>query len=211
MERKPLFHGQTPTAYTAQGEDITCVCNIHANMNRSLAEEWESQPHEALSTFPNALSSISLFFLLDLLGAKNPHIPSYFKTTHWAYQGLAGIERRMRRLQLFGAVHDPLFLPEGKKKSHEFNSAFLMEDDHIPFMARGVEVLHIIPSPFPDVWHNERGIPDDGEHLDPAVVEDWAKMVTAFIGEWMELEGHFPLNPAAKAEKREKEAPRDEL
>jgi glutaminyl-peptide cyclotransferase len=32
---------------------------------------------------------------------------------------------------------------------------------------------------------------DDGEHLDIDTVEDWAKLVTAFAAEWMELEGHF--------------------
>jgi len=63
-----------------------------------------------------------------------------------------------------------------------------MLDDHVPFMARGVDVLHIIPSPFPDVWHH---MEDDGEHLDGPIVEDWAKIVTAFVAEWMDLEGHF--------------------
>lgn len=33
---------------------------------------------------------------------------------------------------------------------------------------------------------------DDGEHLDGNTVQDWAKMVTAFVGEWMDLEGFFP-------------------
>lgn len=169
---------------------------------RSLAEEWESQPHEALSTYPNALTSITLFFLLDLLGASSPRVPSYFKTTHWAYQNLASIESRMNALSLFDSKHAQAWLPESGKGPDQFFSSFAIEDDHIPFMARGVEVLHIIPSPFPDVWHNVRGIPDDGEHLDIGVVEDWGKMVTAFIGEWMDLEGHFP---AAKQTRSEKE------
>jgi len=75
----------------------------------------------------------------------------------------------------------------------------MIEDDHIPFLARGVEVLHLIPSPFPKVWHK---IEDDGEHLDLDVVEDWATLVTAFVAEWMELEGYFPP-PSRKMEKRE--------
>jgi glutaminyl-peptide cyclotransferase len=33
---------------------------------------------------------------------------------------------------------------------------------------------------------------DDAAHLDIPTVEDWAKMVTAFVGEWMDLEGYFP-------------------
>lgn len=72
-----------------------------------------------------------------------------------------------------------------------------IQDDHIPFLQRGVEVLHIIPQPFPTVWHH---IEDDGEHLDTPTVEDWAQIVTAFVAEWMELEGHF--SKAGKMQKR---------
>lgn len=49
-------------------------------------------------------------------------------------------------------------------------------------------MLHLIPSPFPDVWHR---IEDDGAHLDLDTVEDWARLVTGFVAEWMDLEGFF--------------------
>lgn len=64
-----------------------------------------------------------------------------------------------------------------------------IEDDHIPFLKRGVEILHIIPVPFPDVWHT---IDDNAEHLDIPTIEDWAKMVTVFTAEWLDLEGYLP-------------------
>jgi glutaminyl-peptide cyclotransferase len=143
-----------------------------------------------MSTYHSALNSITLFLLLDLLGTTKPipRVPSYFKTTHWAYQNLAKIESRLRSLNLIHTKGGP-FLPESDKASNSFNSAWMVQDDHVPFMARGVEVLHIIPTPFPDVWHH---IEDDAEHLDIPIVEDWARMVTAFVGEWMDLEGFFP-------------------
>jgi glutaminyl-peptide cyclotransferase len=165
------------------------------NFQRSLAETWESTSHTALSTYRTALSSITLFVLLDLLGAAKPRIPSYFKTTHWAYQNLAGIELRLRSLGLLQSRPTNPFLPESEKLANHFNNAWGVQDDHIPFMARGVEVLHMIPTPFPPVWHR---MEDDGEHLDLPTVEDWAKMITAFVGEWMDLEGYFP--PKAQAE-----------
>jgi glutaminyl-peptide cyclotransferase len=155
--------------------------------------------HPALSTYHNALSSISLFFLLDLLGASNPRVPSYFKTTHWAYQALSEIEVRARNLSLLqskppvNALNTKgIFLPDTER--FHFGSA--VQDDHIPFLARGVEVLHIIPTPFPRVWHE---LDDDGAHLDLPTVEDWAKLVTAFVGEWMDLEGYFPTLAQAQA------------
>jgi len=165
--------------------------------NRSLAENWEGTYHSAMSTYKNALASISLFLLLDLLGSQNPSVPSYFKTTHWAYQNMAQIEGRLQSLELQQSNPSHPFLPDGKKDSNRFNNAWGVQDDHIPFMARGVEVLHMIPTPFPAVWHE---MSDDGEHLDLPTVEDWARMVTAFIGEWMELEGYFPSTTPAESQ-----------
>ena len=185
--------------------------NSIADFGRSLAETWEATTHAALSTYKTALSSISLFLLLDLLGAAKPRVPSYFKTTHWAYQSLAKIELRLRSLGLLQSKPDQPFLPESEKPHDQFNAAWGMLDDHIPFMARGVEVLHIIPTPFPHVWHT---IDDDGEHLDGPTVEDWARMVTAFVGEWMDLEGYFPDKKQAEAEfraKRKESLSKDEL
>ncbi|KAI9708831.1 MAG: hypothetical protein M1820_003786 [Bogoriella megaspora] len=181
---------------------------------RSLAESWEQTVHPATSSFPDSLSSISLFVLLDLLGASGPKVPSYYKTTHWAYQSMADVESRLRDLHLFKSspnyaskrastsrdTQEPMFLHEADKATDRYLGG-MIGDDHVPFIQRGVEVLHIIPNPFPDVWHNQHGIPDDGEHLDPDTVEDWALLVTAFTAEWMELEGY--LDTAQKEEKRE--------
>jgi hypothetical protein len=174
---------------------------ILIDLHRSLAESWESTPHAAMSTYHNALSSISLFLLLDLLGAPDPKIPSFFKTTHWAYQHLALIESRLRTLELLESNPKNPFLPESDKGLDDFRNAWGVQDDHIPFMARGVEVLHIIPTPFPSVWHTGN---DDGEHLDIPTVQDWAKIVTAFVAEWMDLEGTLPTKAEAEAQIRAK-------
>ncbi|KAI9888002.1 MAG: hypothetical protein M1823_000123 [Watsoniomyces obsoletus] len=178
---------------------------------RSLAEEWDQTLHPALSTYRTPLSSITLFVLLDLLGAANPVIPSYSRTTHWAYQHLSKLESRLRSLSLLKSSpnhpskrnpqhkreNEPTFLPEGNKYENSgghsgFVSFGVIEDDHIPFMARGVEILHVIPARFPTVWHK---IEDDGEHLDLDTVHDWAMLVTAFVAEWMDLEGFFATTP----------------
>ncbi|KAF3035051.1 hypothetical protein E8E11_002684 [Didymella keratinophila] len=177
---------------------------------RALAEDWESSFHPAASTYRTPLDSIELFVLLDLLGAAGPRVPSYFKTTHWAYQHMARVESRLRALkQLRSSPNhparmaarenktprtEPQFLHEENKSENSFLGGFV-QDDHVPFMARGVEILHIIPSPFPLVWHEKE---DDGEHLDSDTVEDWARIVTAFAAEWMELEGFLNF----KKEKR---------
>jgi glutaminyl-peptide cyclotransferase len=181
---------------------------------RALAEHMDSQFHPALSTYKTTLNSISLFVLLDLLGSKNPTVPSYFTTTHWAYQKMAALEDRLRSLRLFksspnhrrdSATKEPLFLNDAAKQPAAF-MGFQIEDDHMPFMARGAEVLHLIPSPFPHVWHDMQ---DDGEHLDIPTVEDWALLITAFVGEWMELDGFFDAAPSR--EKRWRPSGKTEL
>lgn len=68
---------------------------------RAMAEEWERHTYASPSTYSNALSSIDLFVLLDLLGSANPSVPSYFKTTHWAYTHMADLEVRLRTVGLF--------------------------------------------------------------------------------------------------------------
>ncbi|GME28952.1 Zinc finger C2H2-type protein [Neofusicoccum parvum] len=180
---------------------------------RALAETWEATYHPGMATFQTAISSIQLFLLLDLLGSSSPRVPSYFQTTHWAYQAMAKLEQRLRDLQLFKsspnhpskkkesrAFDEPVFLQDANRDVNAHMGG-MVSDDHLPFMARGVEILHMIPTPFPRVWHE---LDDDGEHLDLDTVEDWARLVTAFACEWMELEGFMSTAPASKrAEKSE--------
>jgi len=129
---------------------------------------------------------------------------------------MAEAESRLRKLDQFKSSPnhpsrrrseerqpEPMFLYEAGK-ADRFRGG-MVQDDHLPFMARGVEILHMIPTPFPAVWHT---INDDGAHLDLATVEDWAMLTTAFAAEWMDLEGFFDAMPqrAASAKgKREME------
>jgi hypothetical protein len=152
---------------------------------RSLAEKWETEMYPAQSTYQTPLDAINLFVLLDLLGAIDPHVPSYFPNTHWAYQGMAKLESRMRELGLLSTKPRNPFLPESDKSADRFRSGGFVADDHIPFMIRGVPILHVIPTPFPTTWHT---MDDDADHLDPDSIDDWAKIITAFTAEWLELD-----------------------
>ncbi|KAI0178796.1 glutaminyl-peptide cyclotransferase [Hypoxylon sp. FL1284] len=172
---------------------------------RALAESWDSELHPAASAYRTPLDSISLFLLLDLLGDTNPHVPSYFLRSHWAYQGMAKIEGRMRKLGLLKSKPQNPFLPESEKQVSKFSQAYI-QDDHVPFMVRGVNVLHIIPTPFPDTWHT---MDDDGEHLDIETLDDWAKIVTAFAAEWLGLDA-FMSQPSTEG-KRDAVRDRSEL
>ncbi|KAJ6015515.1 hypothetical protein N7540_010106 [Penicillium herquei] len=167
---------------------------------RSLAETWDQEMNPAMSTFKTKLSSISLFVLLDLLGSKSPSIMSFYQTTHWAYQHMGSLEKRLRSLGHFkSSSSDPWFI-DTSKNSRQVVAMGGIQDDHIPFLARGVDVLHIIDfapfKGFPPVWHT---MDDDAEHLDMDTVEDWTVLVTAFAAEWMELEGFIGEAQSVKA------------
>ncbi|KAL9621152.1 MAG: hypothetical protein Q9160_004403 [Pyrenula sp. 1 TL-2023] len=170
---------------------------------RSLAEQWDTEYHPAMSTYQTRLDSISLFVLLDLLGSgEYTPVPSWFRTTHWAYQYMAKLESRLRDLDVFKSKSPGLWLNEADKSPDGVYNSYFMQDDHLPFIARGVEVLHLIPAKFPEVWHE---ITDDGEHLDMPTVEDWAILTMAFAAEWFELEGFFDAAPLPAAETGTKE------
>lgn len=180
---------------------------------RALAEEWETSFYPATSTYKTPLHSMDLFVLLDLLGSKEPRVPSYFKTTHWAYQRMATVEKKLRKAGMFKSATEQTtpFLHEAEKKETDMWAGGRVEDDHLPFLMRGVEILHIIPSPFPaGIWHT---MDDDGEHLDMDTTEDWAVLVTAFVAEWMELEGFLGESekPTKGAGTNQTRRQRDEL
>ncbi|KAI1433844.1 glutaminyl-peptide cyclotransferase [Xylaria sp. CBS 124048] len=152
---------------------------------RSLAEKWEAEKHPAHSTYKTPLEAINLFVLVDLLGAADPLVPSYFPSTHHAYRNMAKIESRMRELGLLSTKPKNYFLPEKDKPMAQFRNRGYIADDHVPFMVRGVPILHLIPTPFPSTWHT---LLDDADHLDSESIDDWAKILTAFVAEWLELD-----------------------
>ena len=166
---------------------------------RSLASQWDEQVNPALSTYRTPLASISLFVLLDLLGSKDPTIQSFFPTTHWAYQKIAVLETRFRELKQFKSSPKSPWFRDSSKSEYDLGK-YMVGDDHVPFLTRGVEILHLIDMSswgFPSVWHT---LNDDGEHLDAPTTEDWSLLITAFAAEWMELEGYMETSSGNQGE-----------
>ncbi|KAH3687057.1 hypothetical protein WICPIJ_001971 [Wickerhamomyces pijperi] len=129
----------------------------------------------------NKLTNIDLFVLLDLLGADENHIPSYFPQTHDNYNDLSSLESRLSQLkpELFSLTDKYLDQVED-----EFSVKFkgYMEDDHIPFLRSGVPILHLIPSKFPQHWHN---MGDNFDNIDIHAIERWSILIQGFVSEYM--------------------------
>lgn len=158
---------------------------IWADLIRALAENWEMNINPAGSKYPNSLSQIRMFVLLDVLGSAYPMVPSYFLTTHWAYQKLADLEGRMRNNKLLETNPPPAFFPEADGPIRQTEPA----DDYVPFMNRGVPFLYILPAPLPPNWHT---LEDNGGHLDMPTVRDWTKIMTGFALEWLDMMEVWP-------------------
>lgn len=164
---------------------------------RHLADRWSSEfvsPLQArkLRGVATQLDSIEHLVLLDLLGAKQPIIQSYYTSTAWLFDGMVAAEHRLGLLGLFneqsttnaegGEWHtwSSFFKP---RTSFEHQSGGI-QDDHIPFVKRGVNILHVIANPFPRVWHT---INDDATALDLPTMKRWTLIFRIFTAEYLRL------------------------
>jgi len=65
-----------------------------------------------------------------------------------------------------------------------WKGAPMIEDDHIPFLRRGVPVLHMITAPFPKEWHTAA---DNEAILDDGVMEAWLAILRVFAAEYLHI------------------------
>lgn len=154
--------------------------------SRHLAQKMESTPHPAGATNTNQLHGIDLFVLLDLIGAPSPRFGNQFPNTAPWLTRLQNIEKRLHSMNQL--VEHPnsvqYFWPD--------LTVSPVLDDHIPFLNRGVRVLHLIPSPFPSVWHTF----DDNEHnLDRSTIQNLNKIMQVFVLEYLNARPAVPSNP----------------
>ncbi|XP_032208844.1 glutaminyl-peptide cyclotransferase isoform X3 [Mustela lutreola] len=124
------------------------------------------------------LSLEDLLVLLDLIGAPHPTFPNFFpKTARW-FDRLEAIEHELHKL---GLLKD-----HSSERWYFQNYGYggVIQDDHIPFLRRGVPVLHLIPYPFPEVWHT---MDDNEENLDETTIDNLNKILQVFVLEYLHL------------------------
>ncbi|XP_012717576.2 glutaminyl-peptide cyclotransferase [Fundulus heteroclitus] len=154
--------------------------------SRHLAEKMEATAHPEGASDTNQLHGIDLFVLLDLIGGPRPTFGNQFPdTTSWLTR-LQDIEKRLHSMnQLVNHSNSVQYFwpdrPVGR-----------ILDDHIPFLHRGVRVLHLIPYPFPSVWHT---FDDNEENLDRPTIENLNKILQVFVLEYLNTRPSIPSNP----------------
>lgn len=138
---------------------------LYLTFYRNLAEKWATTyilPHSKRRLMgPQAteISTIEHLILLDLLGARSPSIRSYFIETAWLFDALASAEKRLGDggFLVYEGNND---MAAGSWRSwfqprtNKLHNTGHIGDDHVPFLQRGVSILHVIAEPFPSVWHS---------------------------------------------------------
>jgi len=146
--------------------------------SRNLAKVWQGTPYTYSNLEGNHLDRMDVMVLLDLIGAKNPTFMSTQKKTQQHYNRMFRIEQELRRgRSLSDHAHGGIFQPQSNYKAG-------IEDDHIPFLERGVPILHLIVTPFPSVWHKAG---DNANAIDWDDTEDLNKILRVFVAEYLQL------------------------
>ena len=133
--------------------------------SRHLAKKWEGR-----------LDKITQMMLLDLLGGEHPRIAN--RPDHGAGQLFADLVKVEEDVLGMGCgeavakVFDP---------TPRWNS---FEDDHKPFLDRGVAVLHLICAPFPSFWHTPR---DDESALHYPTIDHLNTVLRIFLAKYFDI------------------------
>ncbi|ORY03526.1 hypothetical protein K493DRAFT_311679 [Basidiobolus meristosporus CBS 931.73] len=142
---------------------------------RHLANKWSNTPAPDNKT---RIETIELFVLLDLIGAKGSTILNLGHSDTPAMNQLVLLEKRLSQLSLLSnsMIEDNYF------SARTFYAG--IDDDHRPFQEKGVSIAHLIPYPFPDVWHK---FSDNAEAIDHATVVDFSLLMRAYVAEYLRL------------------------
>lgn len=155
-------------------EEWTATDSLYGS--RHLAERMASTPHPAGAPHASMLHAVDLFVLLDLLGGPDPLIANHFDNTARWFDRLIAAEKRLHR--------QGLLTSHPSEQTYFRKDVYLgpVQDDHIPFLHRGVPVLHVIATPFPKFWHT---LDDNEENMHRPTVENLTKIMAVFLAEYL--------------------------
>lgn len=125
--------------------------------SRHLAAKWDKQKPQSQCPGNNELSRIELLVLLDLIGSKDTSFVMYSSYDQAVNKRILAHHNNFRKyekayLTSRGGLTALQANREAAFKTRQV-PIYLVEDDHVPFLKRGVPILSLLASPFPKVWH----------------------------------------------------------
>ena len=150
---------------------------------RHLAKTWHSNS-TAYESGENIseLDRLDMLVLLDLIGAPDPTFYNYFSNTEKWYSLLITIENKLAALRKFESYS---YGQPTQKYFQPYSMEAHIEDDHIPFLQRDTPVMHIIPYPFPPVWHKAS---DNRNNIDLKTTENINKILRIFVASYLHVD-----------------------
>lgn len=146
--------------------------------SRHLADQMSHIPHPPGSEHTTLLNAVDLFVLLDLIGAPDPLFVNHFENTARWFDRLMAAEKKLHSLGLLSSH------PNEQSYFRKDVNMGLVEDDHVPFLQRGVPVLHMIATPFPSFMHT---MEDTADKIHSNTVENLTKILVVFLAEYLRL------------------------
>jgi len=157
----------------------TISSNQNAEDIKEKENHQENEEEEFIEAEKNAIELIDAFILLDLIGFKEPPlILNYFSQTSKLYGRAQRIEKRLKQKNMLNNLEDELYFGTTAVLPRQ------MEDDHIPFLQRGVPIFHIMPYQFPTVWHTSS---DNAQAISYPISDDFVRIFTVFVAEYLDL------------------------
>lgn len=147
--------------------------------SRHLATRWSKEVTHADGR--TALDKIDAFLLLDLLGAPKPkfHHDKKYQVVNQAFSRFAQIESHSKVKKLLRGNVDYF----NEKSIGRYSLG--IDDDHRPFVEAGCHrIIHLIPVPFPKVWHE---ITDNESALDRDTIHNLQVMLNIWTVEYLNL------------------------
>ncbi|XP_055352400.1 glutaminyl-peptide cyclotransferase-like [Paramacrobiotus metropolitanus] len=146
---------------------------------RHLANSWSRTRNRFAPDVAsmNELSSMDVFVLLDLIGTTDTNFRNFFSSTGDLYNQLSKDEDRLAQLRLIKQW--------GRLDNYFDRGGFpvgMIDDDHRPFMEKGVKIVHLISYPFPSVWHKYE---DNIANIHYDTVDDINKILRVFVCEYL--------------------------
>eukprot|EP00090_Calanus_glacialis_P014466 TRINITY_DN23253_c0_g1_i1.p1 TRINITY_DN23253_c0_g1~~TRINITY_DN23253_c0_g1_i1.p1 ORF type:complete len:347 (-),score=76.77 TRINITY_DN23253_c0_g1_i1:58-1098(-) len=115
------------------------------------------------------MDRIDTFLLMDLLGAPSPSFKRYTQFNTSLYDLASEVEVAVNRIAC----------SQNSNMFTNWDTGYMIQDDHVPFYKLGIrKILHLIASPFPNVWHT---LNDNKEALDMDTINRINKIVRVFV------------------------------
>lgn len=177
-----FFDGEEAFENWSEKDSLYGSRNLAEVMSKSFLKGHHPSKSSERSKFyhQNSLDTIEVFVLLDLIGATNIQFQNFYfynsMQTNY-YKNFVQIEKKLKSTNKL-LPYDGVYFNE-----KPFN--YFIEDDHAPFLKKGINIVHLIDYPFEKFWHTPS---DNADVLSESDIKNLVLIFQQFIKEMLEIQ-----------------------